>query len=569
AGWELWKSDGTTEGTQRVVDLVPGPDSSSPHVITEVDGRIYFGTTNKAASEAELWLTDGTSAGTTHVSSFPRTNRIRTILEANGKAFIYPEYYLQLWTTTGTPESTVALSHRLSFNTLRPYTAIAALNDYVFFLDSQQTVWRTDGTEAGTTVFYQDNRSTDLARIGSTLYIATYHGVLASEETPESIRTVLDNSQGPRTPFSFLGGDGQLALIGSYTTLWSSNGTPDGTVVIDSSEYPTHHTFEIPLQATLVGNHLYFYRTSTEGVSLGVTDGTAAGTYQLAARPHSINVGSRLDEGGRLMAKVGDKLIFTNYDEQDGAELWISDGSEAGTHLLRELAPGNSGSDPAELLVWNHQLFIDGTTLRGIQRLDRDNIPITIPYYSSFGPQSVVTTNEAVYFTGTDGELLRTDGTQDGTQRVSNIAPLGIAFNQTRPDPTAAVLVAHGNDIYFTANDANEASGQGPTGVELWRSDGSSEGTMQVHDIAPGSRSSFPYDLTFVGDTLFFGVLEGGELWKSDGTAAGTMMVKDVRPGVIGSQPRQLTAVGNTLYFVADDGTHGRELWRSDGTAAG
>ncbi|MCA9171661.1 MAG: hypothetical protein KDB23_28535, partial [Planctomycetales bacterium] len=528
AGWELWKSDGTTAGTQRVVDLVPGPDSGSPHVITEVNGRIYFGTTNEAASEAELWLTDGTSAGTTQVYSWPYTNRIKTILAANGTAFVQPDFYQQLWTTNGTPEGTIALSHELSFSTLRSYnTSIAALNDYVFFVDTQRTVWRTDGTEAGTTVFYQDNELFDLARIGNKLYIATYHGVLASEETPESIRTVVDDSLEPRTLYFFLGGDNQLALIRSLTTLWSSDGTPEGTVVIDSPEF-RDSGIDKPLQAVRVGDHVYYYRYSPERALLGVTDGTAAGTYQVDARPHPIRIDSRLAEAGRLMGKVGGKLIFTSYDEQDGAELWISDGSDAGTHLLRDLAPGNSGSDPAELLAWNDQLFIGGTTLGGIQRLGGDNSPFAAPY-ASLGPQSVVVTNEAVFFTDNDGELWRTDGTQVGTKQVTLF---GMASQQPRPVPEAAVLVAHGNDIYFTANDANAASAQGPTGVELWRSDGTAEGTVQVSDIAPGSRSSVPYDLTFVGDTLFFGVLEGGELWKSDGTAAGTMLVKDVRPGV-------------------------------------
>jgi ELWxxDGT repeat protein len=74
-GYELWRSDGTTAGTQLVVDLLPGPASGCPRY----DGggnayqgfvcapagaaRALFAGTN-GASGMELWRTDGTAAGT-------------------------------------------------------------------------------------------------------------------------------------------------------------------------------------------------------------------------------------------------------------------------------------------------------------------------------------------------------------------------------------------------------------------------------------------------------------------------------------------------------------------------
>jgi len=78
--------------------------------------------------------------------------------------------------------------------------------------------------------------------------------------------------------------------------------------------------------------------------------------------------------------------------------------------------------------------------------------------------------------------------------------------------------------------------------------------------------------LTAVGETFYFGAddgIHGDELWKSDGTSSGTVMVKDIYPGEDLSFPVELTAVGETLYFSADDGIHGHELWRSDGTSSG
>ena len=105
-----------------------------------------------------------------------------------------------------------------------------------------------------------------------------------------------------------------------------------------------------------------------------------------------------------------------------------------------------------------------------------------------------------------------------------------------------------GGSVYFAAND-------GIHGYELWRSDGTADGTVMVKDIRRGSKSSHPRHLTDVGGTLYFAAKDGShgqELWKSDGTADGTVMVKDIRPGSKSSHPRGLTDVEGTLYFTAE-----------------
>jgi ELWxxDGT repeat protein len=61
----------------------------------------------------------------------------------------------------------------------------------------------------------------------------------------------------------------------------------------------------------------------------------------------------------------------------------------------------------------------------------------------------------------------------------------------------------------------------------------------------------------------------GEELWKSNGSSTGTVMVKDINPCSVQGGPSNLTDVGKSLFFTADDGRHGQELWKSNGSRAG
>ena len=172
------------------------------------------------------------------------------------------------------------------------------------------------------------------------------------------------------------------------------------------------------------------------------------------------------------------------------------------------------------------------------------------------------------YFIADDGingyELWKSDGTTSGTVIVKDINSGSDGSYPSGCTPIDIDGDGEDDTIYFRADD-------GIHGTELWMSDGTTSGTVMVEDINSGG-GSLPVYLTSVDNTLFFRAddgVNGDELWKSDGTSAGTVMVKDIRSGSFGSYIAELTTVGNILFFRADDGVHGDELWKSDGTTAG
>lgn len=195
------------------------------------------------------------------------------------------------------------------------------------------------------------------------------------------------------------------------------------------------------------------------------------------------------------------------------------------------------------------------------------------------------------------GDLWKTDGTTEGTELVKVIRPWDSEVLWQVATPGDAFLNPEFTEFqgvaYFAAEDAVR-------GEELWRSDGTEEGTYVVKDIDPrpaqsptehgGDRSNLSSaeidNLLATDEWLLFAAddeIHGRELWRSDGTEDGTQLVKDINSGPADALHREAKLIEtrdagdteraivfqNIYYFIADDGSHGRELWRSDGTEAG
>ncbi len=180
---------------------------------------------------------------------------------------------------------------------------------------------------------------------------------------------------------------------------------------------------------------------------------------------------------------------------------------------------------------------------------------------SSSSPFQLINFNGILYFTVYSSnnvrELWKSDGTSEGTEFVK-------VFDEGKNTYPTSITVSNGAMFFTLIDDLH--------GRELWKSDGTAEGTVLVKDIWPGITSGSPFKLTDVNGTLFFrarDAIHGAELWKSDGTAEGTMLVKDVFPGVNSSYPYDFINLNGTLFFGANDGINNSEIWKSDGTREG
>lgn len=310
---------------------------------------------------------------------------------------------------------------------------------------------------------------------------------------------------------------------------------------------------------------LYFEANDgTFGRELYQSDGSDAGTILLK----DINVGG----GGSVpeyFAVHAGKLFFSANEPTCGIELWCTDGTAAGTSIFKDIKVGGGNSEPRYLTTANGLLFFSADeNATGRELYKSDGTPggtVLIkdihPGSANSAPDEFVRVGNKLFFEATDGsngrELWVSDGSEANTYMVKDLT-VGSGSSNLQ------LMTAAGNLLFFVFND-------GINGLELWVSDGTEMGTFMVKDIRIGGGSN-PNNLVAVGNTLFFAAddnINGMELWKTDGTEMGTVMVIDLRPGPANSNPNYMANLNGTLIFTAHDGVIGDELWKSDGTAGG
>ena len=398
-------------------------------------------------------------------------------------------------------------------------------------------LWVTDGTEEGT-VQVKD------------IYEGTYtndYGTYANSSDP----TELIEYNGE---LFFVANDGE-----NGAELWKTDGTEDGTVMVadiadgEGYQYPygTGPYQSAPSNLTISDGTLFFTAWDPDsGIELWKTDGTESGTVMVK----DIFEGTYTDSYGtyanssnpKYLVDLDGTLFFSAYTNEDGRELWSSDGTESGTVMVKDIFEGT--------------YYYYGT------------YGTYGPYANSSNPSNFTVMDGELYFVAQEetygAELWKTDGTESGTEIVADIAPGTVSSM----DQYSAMLVIDGT-LYFSADD-------GTHGDELWISDGTADGTELVKDINEGSGGNLSYYAGFIefDDMLFFSAddgVNGRELWRSDGTEEGTVLVKDFYTGTdsygygYDSYPFYMEVVDGQLFISAKGSSTGRELWMSDGTEEG
>jgi len=617
-GTEPWITDGTTAGTRMIRDSVPGLGSSFPNFFRALGGRVVYSARDPEAG-SELWATDGTAGGTGRLVDVEPgiAGSDATPWHAIGSDLFFAAFDsvhgMELWATDGTAAGTRLVldiypgaDSALDGSVPVPGPALfGVLGSRLFFAANDGTagseLWASDGTAAGTTrvadiyVATDGSFPRDFARLGTKLFFRARdaaHGseLWSTDGTEAGTALVADIFPGPDFANPF-----ELVLFGGAVyfhaddgvhgrELWKSDGTPAGTTLVADIR-PGGSGLEFflsPHGLTSVGSRLLFF--ADDGISgneLWATDGTSAGTTQVADLNPGMNLSDPGGFNGGLDARVvsGGRWFFRAFDGPfaEGRQVFVSDGTAAGTGRVKRLVEQRSGVTlpvfgrlldlPSAAAAGNRLIFSgDDGALNG-EPAASDGTPLGTalladvnPGFDTSSPGGMVALGNQVLFrawNGTPNEpsLWATNGTSAGT------VPLAVGAQPS-------LLTPFSGSAYFSASDTAH-------GTEVWKSDGTPAGTGLAIDLVSGTGSSFPAFFTPLGDRLFFTAsnpVTDNELWVTDGASAGR--VADIRPGIASSFPTQLTAsptsgLGPVVYFTADDGTTGRELWVSDGTAAG
>ncbi|WP_442506649.1 ELWxxDGT repeat protein [Novipirellula sp. SH528] len=615
-GTELWKTDGTDAGTVLVKDIFPGSQASIQTFFSQsadVDGTLFFGA-DDGVHGFELWKSDGTESGTVLVKDiFPGNNLSRDIDLSNftshrGLLYFFADdgvHGQELWTSDGTEAGTTMLRDlNPDGGQFNSPGFIASFGDVVLFGATDGVngleLWKTDGTDAGTSMV-ADIRTGEISPgnpasgffgkltvSGSFAYFTGNNGTSGIElfrtdgtaAGTQLLEIAPGNASSGPISLTDVGGTLFFAAVGpGGRELYKSDGLPTGTVRVKDIN-PSGDGLTLSPLFTAVGNKLFFEADDgTTGEELWVSDGTDSGTLLVEdIRPGNGLSGTPLSAFIRFIVDVGGTAFFSAVDGDNGGELWKSDGTEAGTQVVRDINPGPaSGLDfrsvgmafgdqllfPAEdgngVELWKSDGSATGTAMvKDIDTIStRDSRPAL---YSN----AVAELNGQIFFRadiGNDFELVKSDGTRSGTTVVKNIRDDGGSF------PSSPTTV--GDLVFFTARDDEH-------GGELWKTDGTDAGTLLVKDILGGTDGSYPHAFAELNGKLIFSAndgVNGDELWISDGTEIGTTLLKNIRSGSASSEifTSDLGSgrFNGELFFSANDGVRGDELWKTNGTAEG
>lgn len=527
----LFVSDGTTSGTTQIAEVPVSYQEQTPAIY---QNRVFFNWYS-AVTGAELWSTDGTSAGTTLVKDVragASSSSADNLTVYGDKLYFINEASRELWVSDGTNAGTTLLTD-INPGTSDSVSSLIKWKNMLYFLARDSTngqeVWSSDGTAAGTRVitpilpaFYSIPKlfaSTDVLYYPATLSSSTVTTDLYQTDGTAAGTSMVKSQVGTLAVGNSAVAD---ASLGSFIwqgqdskLLWHSDGSTEGTSVLASITEAT--AFTSIAASAQCGGVIFMIVKFQSGFQLWRTDGTSDGTLSLLTLP--ANAWNSNITSWSVAADFS-HFYFAFDDSIHGLEPWVSDGTVEGTHLLKDIYPGATGSSSGNFMSANNKVFFGATD----------------PVHGH--------------------ELWRTDGTEENTLMVAEFTP-----------GSSEATDVHGTtffrgEYYFTTRSLN-------AGAMLYATDGTAGGTRMVCDPYPGSNiESMEGSFAILSDSLVFLVQTNGgnSLWKTDGVTSGPI---GVPASAVPTVPFYFAAFNGYLYYMGGSASTGGELCRTDGTAAG
>jgi ELWxxDGT repeat protein len=340
----LWRTDGTAENTFQLGDVTVGRGIAGldvPIVSPDFRSVLFVGCTVKYGCEP--WHSNGTRKGTVMLADLRRgpASSNPTDFVVVGRRVLFATYGA-VWITNGSAEGTVRLFPASG--------AVLGLQPF-----GPRTYLETG---AGT------------LEVAQLTYFETYNGVAEVVQVFDArsrrVRKLLKHEDRGATGGIELIEAGGRMLLSPFDrstperSLWTTDGTSAGTFQLGSKITGLD-------SVTSAGRRVVF--TAGTGPVFGGAQelwfldperkaperfaGCPGGCPTLQPAPNLIGLASPLVpfQGGILLA---------GQDPQHGAELWITDGTPEGTHLLKDLCPGACDGSPSGFrLVLDRVLFLD------------------------------------------------------------------------------------------------------------------------------------------------------------------------------------------------------------------
>lgn len=311
--------------------------------------------------------------------------------------------------------------------------------------------------------------------------------------------------------------------------------------------------------------NILFYTCSNEvtGQELYTSNGTEAGTFLLKDLNTSGDGVSILQD---YYATSPTGIYFRGKTKENGEELWFSDGTTSGTTLISDMIKGPSSSSPNNFFF--HQklnlLFFNGSNDNLISHpfISDGTSSGTIPLLklgklASSEPYGFTEFgNKVIFGASIDYDVFD----QIQGLYISDGTPLGtklIYSVTTKQTEAFGHLLSFGNLCIFSING------------ELFSTDGTLPGTKKLSTTL--KLDDYSKMTIFNNKVLFtaFNNTTGYELYETDGTVANTKLFKDIVNGTFSSAPYNFVKVKNKLYFIISINFQDNQVWETDGTSGG